>query len=239
MVCKLGAVGQVWGGGSTLGKSEIGRTGHLKSEIRNLKSENEEAKSGGIGLRVGREAFRDAFHSATPARRGPYAPIKQMQRYLRSARRGRSYAVFPISNSPRLDRPETPQPMAISQTCPTALSPASRTIPPWWTRRRLRGSPGISDHPLDLPPVAETAAQVARELERLGVQKGDHVVLWGDCLEWIAAYYGCVLRGAVAVPLDRIASPEFALTITRQVRARVAFGPREFLAHLQQSEERF
>ena len=85
------------------------------------------------------------------------------------------------------------------------------------------------------PQIAETAAQVARELERLGVEKGDHVVLWGDCAEWVAAFYGCVLRGVVAVPLDRIASPEFAQTITRQVRARVAFGPREQMDRLQQS----
>ena len=83
--------------------------------------------------------------------------------------------------------------------------------------------------------IAETAAQVARELEHLGVQKGDRVVLWGDCAEWVAAFYGCVLRGAVAVPLDRIASAEFAQTITRQVRARVAFGPRENMDHLRQA----
>src|SRR5262245_12266634 len=43
------------------------------------------------------------------------------------------------------------------------------------------------------PRVAETAAQVARELDRLGVQKGERAVLWGDCAEWIAAFYGCVL----------------------------------------------
>src|SRR5215471_12974184 len=72
--------------------------------------------------------------------------------------------------------------------------------------------------------VAETAAQVARELERLGVQKGERVVLWGDCAEWVAAFYGCVLRGAVAVPLDRVASREFARKVTESVNARVAFG---------------
>ena len=62
-------------------------------------------------------------------------------------------------------------------------------------------------------------------------------MLWGDCLEWTAAFYGCILRGAVAVPIDRIATPAFALRITQQVKARVAFGPREFLTHLKESEE--
>jgi long-chain acyl-CoA synthetase len=84
--------------------------------------------------------------------------------------------------------------------------------------------------------VAETAAQVASELERLGVQKGERVLLWGDdCGAWVAAFYGCVLRGAVAVPLDKIASPEFARRITQQVQARVAFGSREQLEHLSHS----
>ena len=85
--------------------------------------------------------------------------------------------------------------------------------------------------------VAETAAQVARELERLGATKGNHVVLWGDyCAEWVAAFYGCVLCGAVAVPLDRIASPEFALKIAQQVRARVALGSRAKMEHLKDAE---
>jgi long-chain acyl-CoA synthetase len=82
--------------------------------------------------------------------------------------------------------------------------------------------------------IAYTAAQVAREFERLGIKKGDHALLWGDCAEWVAAFYGCVLSGVVAIPLDQIAAPEFVQTITRQVRARVAFGPREQLHHLRQ-----
>lgn len=81
--------------------------------------------------------------------------------------------------------------------------------------------------------VAETASQVARELEQRGVRKGERVILWGEnCGEWTAAFFGCVLHGAVAVPLDKIASPEFVRRITAQVQARIAFGSREQLAHL-------
>ena len=84
------------------------------------------------------------------------------------------------------------------------------------------------------PRIAETAAQVARELERVGVQKGDRVLIWGeDCGEWAATFYGCVLRGAVAVALDKIASPEFARRIARQVQARVSFGSHEQLKYLE------
>ena len=50
--------------------------------------------------------------------------------------------------------------------------------------------------------IARTACQFARELESRGVGKGDRVILWGEnSPEWIAAFFGCLLRGAVAVPL--------------------------------------
>src|SRR5512143_1316365 len=59
--------------------------------------------------------------------------------------------------------------------------------------------------------VAEAACRFARELEARGIAKGDHVLLWGEnCPEWVAAFFGCILRGAVAVPMDAIAAPEFA-----------------------------
>src|SRR5262245_13492110 len=62
--------------------------------------------------------------------------------------------------------------------------------------------------------IVERASQVARELERRGVGKGDRVVIWGeDCAEWVASFYGCILRGAVAVPLDKGAASEFARRI--------------------------
>jgi long-chain acyl-CoA synthetase len=38
------------------------------------------------------------------------------------------------------------------------------------------------------------------------------------------------------VPLDRIASPEFARKITQQVQARVAFGPRDTMEHLKDAD---
>ena len=70
--------------------------------------------------------------------------------------------------------------------------------------------------------VLATARRFARELERRGVAKGDRILLWGDnCAEWAAAFFGCVLRGAVAVPMDRVASPDFALRVANQVDAKL------------------
>jgi long-chain acyl-CoA synthetase len=47
------------------------------------------------------------------------------------------------------------------------------------------------------------AFQFARELERRQIAKGDRVLFWAESSpEWVAAFFGCLLRGAIAVPLD-------------------------------------
>jgi len=76
--------------------------------------------------------------------------------------------------------------------------------------------------------IAETASQFARELEARSVAKGDRVLIWGEnCAEWVAAFWGCALRGAVAVPVDFIAAPEFAERVARQVNAKLLVCSRE------------
>src|SRR5262245_46324516 len=47
-------------------------------------------------------------------------------------------------------------------------------------------------------------------LARRGIGAGDRVVLWGaNSATWIAAFWGVLLRGAVAVPIDSGATREF------------------------------
>ncbi len=66
------------------------------------------------------------------------------------------------------------------------------------------------------------AYQFARELEARGLQKGDRLLLWSDnCPQWVAAFFGCLLRGVIVVPLDRHSSPEFAERVQRQVQAKL------------------
>ena len=70
--------------------------------------------------------------------------------------------------------------------------------------------------------IAEAAAQFARELESRGIGRGDRVLLWGDnCAEWIVVFWGTLLRGAVVVPMDRIAAPDFAARVAQQVDAKL------------------
>ncbi|HXM23850.1 MAG TPA: AMP-binding protein [Terriglobales bacterium] len=81
--------------------------------------------------------------------------------------------------------------------------------------------------------VAETAFRFARELEARGIGKGERVLIWGpNSAEWIAAFFGCALRGVVVVPMDDVATSDFALRVHQQVGARLLLCSRE---HAQQS----
>jgi long-chain acyl-CoA synthetase len=73
--------------------------------------------------------------------------------------------------------------------------------------------------------VAGNAYRFARELESRGIGKDDKVLIWGEnCAEWIAVFFGCLLRGAIVVPIDKIAAPDFAQRIAQQVDARLCVG---------------
>ncbi|HZI18751.1 MAG TPA: AMP-binding protein [Pyrinomonadaceae bacterium] len=70
--------------------------------------------------------------------------------------------------------------------------------------------------------VAEAARRFSRELGARGVGRGDRVLLWAEnCPEWVAAFFGCTLRGAVVVPLDLESAPDFAARVARQTSARL------------------
>jgi long-chain acyl-CoA synthetase len=63
----------------------------------------------------------------------------------------------------------------------------------------------------------------ARELEARGIAKGDRVLLWaGNSPEWVSAFFGCLLRGVIAVPLDLQSEPGFVKRVQEQVGAKLA-----------------
>jgi long-chain acyl-CoA synthetase len=75
--------------------------------------------------------------------------------------------------------------------------------------------------------IAGQANALARELERRGISKGDAVLLWGEnSAEWISVFFGCLLRGAVIVPIDHASSGEFAQRVAQEVKAKLAFRSR-------------
>ena len=76
--------------------------------------------------------------------------------------------------------------------------------------------------------VAETAFRFARELAARQIGKGDRVLVWGpNSAEWVAVFFGCVLRGAIVVPIDHVASSQFVRRVHQQVGAKLLVSARE------------
>jgi len=91
---------------------------------------------------------------------------------------------------------------------------------------------GFRTHRWSYGQVAELAFRFARELEHRGVGKGERVLLWGEnCAEWVGAFFGCMLHGAVAVPMDQIAAPDFAQRVASDVDAKLIVCSSELAAH--------
>jgi long-chain acyl-CoA synthetase len=70
--------------------------------------------------------------------------------------------------------------------------------------------------------IARRAFQFSRELEARGISHGDRVLFWGEnSAEWIAAFFGCLLRGVVVVPLDLKSAPDFVNRVQQQITAKL------------------
>jgi long-chain acyl-CoA synthetase len=76
--------------------------------------------------------------------------------------------------------------------------------------------------------LARMAFTCALGLKERGVHTGDRVLLWGpNSAEWAAAFWGCLLRGAVAVPMDDGATLDFAGRVARDAAVKLIFASRE------------
>jgi long-chain acyl-CoA synthetase len=75
--------------------------------------------------------------------------------------------------------------------------------------------------------IAKTAFRLARELEARRIANGDRVLLWArNSPEWVSAFFGCVLRGVIVVPLDRQSERGFVKRVQEQVEAKLALCDR-------------
>ncbi len=82
--------------------------------------------------------------------------------------------------------------------------------------------------------LAELAGRFAAELERRGMTPGERVVLWGaNSAEWIGVFFGCLLRGVIAVPLDAAGSSEFANRVVKDVSPKLIVVDRALLGSLE------
>lgn len=75
-----------------------------------------------------------------------------------------------------------------------------------WSRERIRA----------------TAFQFARELQTRNIAKGDRVLIWAtNSPEWVAAFFGCLIRGVIIVPLDAQNTPDFASRVLQQTEPKL------------------
>ena len=80
-----------------------------------------------------------------------------------------------------------------------------------WTYRRLAGG----------------AVACALELKERCIRTGDRVLIWGpNSAEWAAAFWGCLLRGAIVVPMDDGATPDFARRVARDAGVKLIISSR-------------
>src|SRR5579875_1312612 len=92
---------------------------------------------------------------------------------------------------------------------------------------------GLRRYTASYSEIVTLAERFSAELVRRGIGPGERVILWGaNSAEWIGAFYGCILRGALAVPLDAAGSVSFAERILRETTPRLIAGDRELLQHL-------
>jgi long-chain acyl-CoA synthetase len=81
---------------------------------------------------------------------------------------------------------------------------------------------GVRRHATTYAALATLAGRFAAELDRRNIAPGDRVVLYAEnSAEWIAAFFGCLLRGVLAVPLDAAGSPAFAAHVIADVSPKL------------------
>src|SRR5579863_2496272 len=81
--------------------------------------------------------------------------------------------------------------------------------------------------------IACLAGRFAALLEEKKIEPGERVVLWAEnSAEWIAAFYGLLLRGVLAVPLDAYGNADFARRVSEDVKPKLIVGDLALLQKL-------
>ena len=81
--------------------------------------------------------------------------------------------------------------------------------------------------------IAVLAARFSAELCRRDIKAGERLVLWGaNSAEWMGAFFGCVLRGVIVVPLDVAGAREFVERVIADTQPKLVVGDAELLRAL-------
>ena len=73
--------------------------------------------------------------------------------------------------------------------------------------------------------LSATARSWCYVLASRSIAPGDRILLWGsNCFEWLSCFWAILLRGAVVVPMDAGASPDFVERVTREAQVKLILG---------------
>ncbi len=92
---------------------------------------------------------------------------------------------------------------------------------------------GLRRHRVSYIELDSLSRRFAAELISRDIRKGDRVLIWGENgPEWVAAFFGCILRGVLPVPIDLASTDDFVLGMQREVTPKLIVGNASKLAAL-------
>jgi len=101
----------------------------------------------------------------------------------------------------------------------------------WGGRPAVTEVRGLRVDRLSYAEIRRRALGLAAALDARGVRPGDRVVLRARAgADWIAAFFGCLHRGAVVVPLDPERPSGFTEAVTHQVSPALLLDDRALAA---------
>ena len=89
-------------------------------------------------------------------------------------------------------------------------------------------TPGFRQQRWSYERLWDFSGSVAAFLARRGLEKGDRAIIWSvNRPEWVAAFFGCMRAGVVAVPLDVRTAPDFVERVVEHTAPKLAFVSRQ------------
>ncbi len=87
---------------------------------------------------------------------------------------------------------------------------------------------GYRTYRLTFRELLQAAHRFSFAIRSRGVVRGYRVILWGENSgDWVAAFLGCILQCAVAVPMDAIAEKSFAQRVVDQAGVKLVLADQD------------
>ncbi len=102
-----------------------------------------------------------------------------------------------------------------------------QSLPKWGDKPAIAYRTGVRRLAYSYAKLYDLSLGMNSLLDKSGVEKGDRVLLWGpNSPMWAIAFWGCVARGAVIVPVDFMSGKDRAETIAGMTDAKLVIQSR-------------